>query len=126
MANLYLLPRLLALCVRRLHSDMDINTVGKIYHCAGLAGQRGLQQTALHFMFDHFGAVVRTDHFRELPQHVLFQLWDEMPRDAAVVGGFGNGLLNNSQQQQDNHMSDTEDDEEEDDDPARPDSPMEA
>lgn len=125
MANLYLLPRLLALCVRRLHSDMDVNTVGKIYHCAGLAGQRGLQQTALHFMFDHFGAVVRTNHFRELPQHVLFQLWDEMPRDATIVGGYGNGLLNNSQQQQDNPMSDSEDDSEEDD-PARPDSPMEA
>ncbi|KAI9313153.1 hypothetical protein BX666DRAFT_1980181 [Dichotomocladium elegans] len=92
MANLYLLPRLLALCVRRLHNDMDVESVSKIFHCAGMAGQRGLQQTAIHFIFEHFGQVVHTTEFRELPREVLYHLWDETPHHAAVVG-FGMGCV---------------------------------
>lgn len=124
MANLYLLPRLLALCVRKLHSDMDIRSVSKIYHCAGLAGQRGLRQTALHYIFEHFGAVSRTAGFRELPHEVLCQLWDETPVNAAIVA-LSNGVNGTLR----DRMSDDEfeaDDEDGNDEQDRPDSPMEA
>ncbi|KAG0171214.1 hypothetical protein DFQ28_001097 [Apophysomyces sp. BC1034] len=85
MADLYLLPRLLALCVRKLHSYMDIESVGKIYQCASHAGQNGLRQTALHFIFQHFGAVSRTSSFRDMPQQVFFQLLEEIPDNAAIM-----------------------------------------
>lgn len=120
MANMYLLPRLLALCVRRLHSEMDVHSVSKIYHCAGLAGQRGLQQTALHFIFEHFGAVARTDAFRTLPRECLNELWDELPNNATLV------YCNGTSDHQGPMYDDSEEDEDEDDDMQRPDSPMEA
>ncbi|KAI8371444.1 uncharacterized protein BYT42DRAFT_580270 [Radiomyces spectabilis] len=86
MANIYMLPRLLALCVRRLQRHIDVENVSKIYHCAGLAAQRALQHTALQFIFRYFGAVSRTKEFRALPRESLFQVWDEMPYDAMIVG----------------------------------------
>ncbi|KAG2218981.1 hypothetical protein INT45_007643 [Circinella minor] len=122
MANLYILPRLLALCVRRLHSDMDTESVSKIYHCAGLSGQRGLQQNALHFMFERFGSVVKTQAFRQLPHDILCQIWDETPQNAILVGS-ANGIIMDSRNGSHHRISD---DEEEDDQDNRPGSPMEA
>jgi N-acetylneuraminic acid mutarotase len=85
MAHIYLLPRLLALCVRHLFSKMDIESASKIYHAASLSEQRGLQQASLHYIFQHFGAISHTHGFRQLPQHILFQIWDDMPTNAAIV-----------------------------------------
>lgn len=85
MAHVYLLPRLLALCSRNLFKLMDIESVSKIYHAASLSEQRGLQQASLHYIFQHFGAVSHTHGFRMLPKHVLFQIWDDMPTNAAIV-----------------------------------------
>jgi hypothetical protein len=85
MANIYLLPRLLALCARRMHAHMDIGNVSKIYHCAGVASQRGLQQTALNYMFEHYGDVSRTIGFRNLPKEVLLDFWDHTPSNAIIT-----------------------------------------
>ncbi|KAJ2964560.1 hypothetical protein NQZ79_g442 [Umbelopsis isabellina] len=85
MANIYLLPRLLALCARRMHAHMDIANVSKIYHCAGVAAQRGLQQTALNYMFEHYGDVSRTIGFRDLPKEVLLDFWDHTPSNAIIT-----------------------------------------
>ncbi|KAI8577539.1 hypothetical protein K450DRAFT_251329 [Umbelopsis ramanniana AG] len=84
-ANIYLLPRLLALCARRMHAHMDIGNVSKIYHCAGVASQRGLQQTALNYMFEHYGDVSRTIGFRNLPKEVLLDFWDHTPSNAIIT-----------------------------------------
>ncbi|KAL0094850.1 hypothetical protein F4703DRAFT_1726993 [Phycomyces blakesleeanus] len=86
MAQVYELPRLSTLCIRRLHHPMTIDSVSKVYHCAGLAGQPGLQHSALAYMFQHFGAVSHTHAFRSLPREVLFQIWDAMPDNATIVG----------------------------------------
>ncbi|KAI8993166.1 hypothetical protein BDB01DRAFT_775423 [Pilobolus umbonatus] len=85
MAHFYSLPRLLALCCRRLFDDIDILNASKIYHSASLAEERGLQQASLLFIFKHFGAVSHTRGFRELPKPILFQIWDDMPANAAIV-----------------------------------------
>lgn len=85
MANIYLLPRLLALCARRMHAHMDIGNVSKIYHCAGVASQHGLQQTALNYMFEHYGDVSRTIGFRNLPKEVLLDFWDHTPSNAIIT-----------------------------------------
>lgn len=85
MAHIYLLPRLLALSVRHLFNKMDIESASKIYHAASLSEQRGLQQASLNYIFQHFGAISHTQGFRQLPQHILFQIWDDMPTNAAIV-----------------------------------------
>lgn len=97
MAHAYLLPRLMALCSRYLFNRMNVETVSKIYHAASLSEQRGLQQASLHYIFQHFGAVSHTNGFRMLPKHVLFQIWDDMPTNAAIVN-----LISQQQSQQQN------------------------
>ncbi|CAO3673515.1 hypothetical protein G6F70_005969 [Rhizopus microsporus] len=86
MAHIYMVPRLSALCVRRLFNEIDIETASKIYHSASLSEQKGLQQAALHYIFQHFGAVSHTAAFRSLPRPILFQIWDYMPENASIVG----------------------------------------
>ncbi|KAF7729362.1 hypothetical protein EC973_004618 [Apophysomyces ossiformis] len=90
MAKSYRLPRLLALCVRKLYRDMNIEFVSKVYQCAGQAEERGLKQAALQFIFQHFGAVSHTFTFRSLPKDILLEIWDEMPKNAAIVSYTGN------------------------------------
>ncbi|KAG0171149.1 hypothetical protein DFQ30_001421 [Apophysomyces sp. BC1015] len=99
MARHYFLPRLFALCIRRLHRDMDIEYVSKVYQCAGLAGERGLKQTALQFIFQHFGAVSHTNTFRSLPKDILLEIWDEMPKTAAIVS-YGSSDQNRQEDEQ--------------------------
>ncbi|GAA5795283.1 hypothetical protein HPULCUR_000638 [Helicostylum pulchrum] len=106
MAHIYLLPRLLALCVRRLFDTMDIESASKIYHSASLSEQRGLQQASLHYIFQHFGAISHTVGFRQLPRPILFQIWDDMPTNAAIVG-------QQIQKMQQNHNIDVNNEEEE-------------
>ncbi|CAO3650834.1 unnamed protein product [Cunninghamella echinulata] len=79
MANLYLLPRLLALCVRRLYNCITINYASKIYLASVNAGQDGLQQASLNYIFHHFGEVVKTETFRSLPTNIMNRLLDEIP-----------------------------------------------
>ncbi|KAI8060508.1 hypothetical protein BC940DRAFT_217616, partial [Gongronella butleri] len=79
MANLYMLPRLLALTVRRLYGCISVDYCSKIYHAAVQAGQDGLQQTALSFIFRHFGLVVQSPAFHLLPHAILAELLDQIP-----------------------------------------------
>ncbi|KAI8096257.1 uncharacterized protein BX664DRAFT_323481 [Halteromyces radiatus] len=85
MANLYLLPRLLALCVRRLYGCIMVEYVSKIYQAAVDAGQEGLQQTAVMFIFRHFGLVTRTSGFRMLSPFIMSRLLDQIPFFSSVV-----------------------------------------
>jgi hypothetical protein len=94
MSHLYILPRLLALCLRRLFNELNIENASKIYHCASLSEQKGLQQVALQYIFQHFGAVSHTNGFRQLSRPILFQIWDYMPTNAAIVGQ--DNMLDNS------------------------------
>ncbi|CAO3651390.1 unnamed protein product [Mucor hiemalis] len=118
MAHIYLLPRLLALCVRHLFNTMDIESASNIYHSASLSEQRGLQQAALHYIFQNFGAISHTNSFRQLPRHILFQIWDDMPTNAAIVGQQQHDLINytnNNIEANNNNNNNNENEEEEDD-----------
>jgi N-acetylneuraminic acid mutarotase len=86
LAQLYILPRLTALCVTRLYSEMTIENASKTYHHAAIAEQRGLKQASLFYIFQHFGAISHTQGFRRLPRPILFQIWDDMPKNATIVG----------------------------------------
>lgn len=111
MAHIYLLPRLSALCVRRLFNALTTESASKIYHSASLSEQRGLQQASLHYIFQYFGAISHTVGFRQLPRHILFQIWDDMPSNAAIVGLQKDQI----QQIQQDDTSDIENEEEEED-----------
>ncbi|KAI7906525.1 uncharacterized protein BX663DRAFT_496765 [Cokeromyces recurvatus] len=100
MAHVYLLPRLLALCVRHLFNKMNVESVSKIYHAASLSEQRGLQQASLNYILHHFGAISHTQGFRQLPQQILFQIWDDISPNAAIVNQKPDQAFLQQQQQQ--------------------------
>ncbi|ORZ14475.1 hypothetical protein BCR42DRAFT_452238 [Absidia repens] len=86
MANLYLLPRLLALCVRRLHACVsNIDSVCKIYQAAVDAGQESLEQRAIVVILRHFGRVIRTNAFRTLSPSILARLLDQIPFFSSIL-----------------------------------------
>ncbi|KAF9946213.1 hypothetical protein BGZ65_009959, partial [Modicella reniformis] len=58
--SMYVMKRLVQLCNSVLHQRIDIETVSRIYHRAGLSGQIGLRQRALKFMFRNYGPVSKT------------------------------------------------------------------
>ncbi|KAF9161727.1 hypothetical protein DFQ27_002063 [Actinomortierella ambigua] len=84
LGHMYLLPRLVQLCCAVLHQQIEIDTVARIYHRAGLCGQTGLRQRALKFMFRNYGPVSKTSGFRSLPKEALLDFWDSTP-DGAVI-----------------------------------------
>ncbi|KAG0053667.1 hypothetical protein BGZ83_000662 [Gryganskiella cystojenkinii] len=100
MGSMYVIKRLVLLCVLTLHQHIDIETVSRIYHRAGLSGQTGLRQKALKFMFRNYGPVSKTVGFRSLPKEALLDFWDSTP-DGAVI----NSTPNIQQQQLQASMS---------------------
>ncbi|KAF9185889.1 hypothetical protein BGZ51_002350 [Haplosporangium sp. Z 767] len=84
MGNMYVMNRLVQRCSSALHQQIDIETVSRIYHRAGLSGQVGLRQRALKFMFKNYGPVSKTIGFRSLPKEALFDFWDSTPEGAVI------------------------------------------
>ncbi|KAG0287814.1 hypothetical protein BGZ96_008299 [Linnemannia gamsii] len=84
MGSMYVMRRLVHLCSAALHQQIDIETVSRIYHRAGLSGQVGLRQRALKFMFRNYGPVSKTIGFRSLPKEALFDFWDSTPEGAVI------------------------------------------
>src|SRR5690606_18380041 len=60
MGEMYTMDRLVQLCCAELHDRINIETVARIYHRAGLSNQNGLRQRALKFMFLNYGPVSKT------------------------------------------------------------------
>ncbi|KAK3808404.1 MAG: hypothetical protein J3Q66DRAFT_354690 [Benniella sp.] len=84
MGSMYVMKRLVQLCNSALHQQINIETVSRIYHRAGLSGQIGLRQRALKFMFRNYGPVSKTVGFRSLPKEALFDFWDSTPEGAVI------------------------------------------
>ncbi|KAF8936616.1 hypothetical protein BGZ58_003969 [Dissophora ornata] len=82
--SMYVMGRLVQLCSSSLHQQIDIETVSRIYHRAGLSSQLGLRQRALKFMFRNYGPVSKTVGFRSLPKEALFDFWDSTPEGAVI------------------------------------------
>ncbi|KAL1918241.1 uncharacterized protein VTP21DRAFT_3507 [Calcarisporiella thermophila] len=85
LSNLYMMPRLSALCCDKLHRDLSLENVAFIYHRAMDARQPGLKLRCLKYMFLRYGSVVRTAAFRELPKDVLLDFWDNLPESAKIT-----------------------------------------
>lgn len=87
MSNIYGIPHLRLLCVNRLSKEMDVEHACIIWYCAGLAGEEWLRKRAATFCLTHWGRVVRTEGFLQLPRGALVELSQEVDTEGRVVGG---------------------------------------
>lgn len=87
MSNIYGIPHLRLLCVNRLSREMDVEHACVIWYCAGLAGEEWLRKRAANFCLTHWGRVVRTVGFLQLPRAALVELSQEVDTEGRVLGG---------------------------------------
>lgn len=87
MANVYNMPRLRALCVHRLSREMDVESAATIWERAGVASDDWLSRRAASFCMTHWGRVVRTQAFRNLPQQSMVELCENIDLEGRVVPG---------------------------------------
>lgn len=87
MANVYDMRRLRALCVHRLSREMDVESAAIIWERAGVASDEWLTRRAASFCMTHWGRVVRTQAFKNLPQQSMLDLCENIDIEGRVVGG---------------------------------------
>lgn len=87
MSNIYNIPHLRLLCVNRLSKELDVDHACVIWHCAGTANEEWLRRRAANFCLMHWGRVVRTEGFLDLPRQALVELSQEIDMEGRVVGG---------------------------------------
>ena len=87
MANVYDMPRLQALCVHRLSREMDVESAATIWERAGVASDEWLTRRAASFCMTHWGRIVRTQAFKNLPQQSMLELCEVIDIEGRVVGG---------------------------------------
>ncbi|KAI0996466.1 hypothetical protein K3495_g11715 [Podosphaera aphanis] len=87
MSNIYNMPNLRLLCVNRLAKELDVDHACNIWHSAGIANEEWLRKRAASFCLVHWGRVVRTRGFLNLPRSALVELSQEIDMEGRVVGG---------------------------------------
>ncbi|TVY89522.1 Acyl-CoA-binding domain-containing protein [Lachnellula willkommii] len=86
-SDMYEIPHLRLLCVNRLSKELDVDHACIIWHCAGVAREEWLRRCAANFCLLHWGRVVRTRGFLQLPRSALVELSQEIDMEGRVVGG---------------------------------------
>jgi hypothetical protein len=86
-SDMYEIPHLRLLCVNRLSKELDVDHACIIWHCAGVAREEWLRKCAANFCLLHWGRVVRTQGFLQLPRSALVELSQEIDMEGRVVGG---------------------------------------
>lgn len=87
LSNMYNIPHLRLVCVNRLSKELDVEHACIIWHCAGVANEEWLRKRAASFCLLHWGRVVRTTGFLDLPRQALVELSQEIDMEGRVVGG---------------------------------------
>lgn len=87
MSNLYGIPHLRLLCVNRLAKELDVENACLIWYSAGLADEDWLRQRAAGLCMTHWGRIVRTEGFLQLPRNALVELSQEIDMEGRVVAG---------------------------------------
>lgn len=87
MANLYGIPHLRLLCVNRLAKELDVENACLIWYSAGLADEEWLRKRAAGLCMTHWGRIVRTHGFLQLPRSALVELSQEIDMEGRVVAG---------------------------------------
>lgn len=86
-SDMYEIPHLRLLCINRLSKELDVEHACIIWHCAGVAREEWLKKCAANFCLLHWGRVVRTQGFLQLPRAALVELSQEIDMEGRVVGG---------------------------------------
>jgi hypothetical protein len=86
-AKLYDLSRLRTLCLKRLYTELDVDSAAVVWERAGVAGEEALRKKAAKFVLTYWGRVVRTKGFRRLSRHSLMELCEEVDEEGRVMGG---------------------------------------
>lgn len=92
-SDMYEIPHLRLLCVNRLSKELDVDHACIIWHCAGVAREEWLRRCAANFCLLHWGRVVRTRGFLQLPRSALVELSQEIDMEGRVVGGEDLGMV---------------------------------
>ncbi|KKA29160.1 hypothetical protein TD95_004024 [Thielaviopsis punctulata] len=87
MANMYDIAHLRHLCVNRLGKEIDVPSACVIWYSAGLANEEWLRKRAAMFCLEHWGRVVRSEGFMQLPHDALVELSQEVDTEGRVLGG---------------------------------------
>jgi hypothetical protein len=85
LSHIYDIPDLRLLCVNRLLKEMDIEHACTIWHCAGTADEVWLRKRAASYCLKHWGRVVRTKGFLNLPRPSLIALNQEIDVEGRAV-----------------------------------------
>ncbi|KAL9057329.1 MAG: hypothetical protein Q9162_002403 [Coniocarpon cinnabarinum] len=86
MSNLYDMPRLKALCRNRLGRELDVKHAATIWEKAGVASEEWLKKRAARFCMVHWGRIVQTNGFQNLPRASLVELCREVDVEGRVLG----------------------------------------
>ena len=87
MSDVYDLPKLRLLCVRRLSRELDVEHAAVVWERAGTAEEEWLRRRAASYCLTHWGRVVRTEGFRNLSRRSMMELCEVIDVDGRVIGG---------------------------------------
>lgn len=87
LSNLYNIPHLRLLCVNRLAKELDVEHACVIWYSSGLADEEWLRKRAASFCMTHWGRIVRTQGFLQLPRTALVELSQEIDMEGRVIAG---------------------------------------
>jgi hypothetical protein len=65
-ADCFQIPRLQAMCERRLLASMTVENASSIFHAADVHSATSLREKALGYILSHFEAVSKTESFEEM------------------------------------------------------------
>lgn len=86
LANLYELPRLRRLCLEHISKNsVTCNNAVIVYWRSYTANESDLQKTAAAYCLRHWGEVVRTEEFQELPRDIMIMLCQEAMSPSAII-----------------------------------------
>ena len=87
MSDVYDMPKLRLLCVRRLSRELDVEHAAVVWERAVVADEEWLRRRAANYCLTHWGRVVRTEGFRSLSRRSMMELCEVIDVDGRVIGG---------------------------------------
>ncbi|KAF7721218.1 hypothetical protein EC973_005103, partial [Apophysomyces ossiformis] len=88
LSNMYLLTRLKKLCCERLYRrHLSVESCGLIFETAILAEETGLKLLVLDFIFQNYGAILKSEALMRVPLSVHQEFLEAVPEEAVLEVG---------------------------------------
>ncbi|KAG0165592.1 hypothetical protein DFQ30_008266 [Apophysomyces sp. BC1015] len=88
LANMYLLTRLKKLCCERLYRrHLSVGSCGLIFETAIVAEETGLKLLVLDFIFQNYGAILKSNMLMQVPLSVRQEFLEAVPDEAVLEVG---------------------------------------